>query len=755
MKGFPVKADTFTLEQVFGLTTRYVVPLYQRPYVWELEKHWEPLWDDVRMVAERLTDATTDNDDVPHFMGAIVLAQTWSPIDKAARLVIDGQQRLTTLQLLMAAVRDVAAEIDEQSAIKRMASLLLIEDYLVDDPEQRYKLVPTNADRAAFRQAITGASPHGKPEPDERDQTLSAYKYFLGAVREWAHDEGDAELPASKLKALAQAIRQLIKVVVIDLEPRDNAQAIFETLNARGQPLLAADLVKNYLFQQAEAGRHDVRKLYENYWKPFDLKPWRSEVGQGRTRRPRIDVFLTHWLTMKSEDEVSWQHLFDDFRKWNAAAKPPVEDLLADLTDNARIFDGFDAYPVGSIEQLFFYRLDVLQSATAFPVVLWLFGPRGIADPDDRRKALRVIESWLVRRMLRRLTTKNYNTVFLAMLKHLAADGEPSAAKVSAFLASRTGDSQEWPRDEAVLESLLAQPYYTTLVRARLRMVLEAVEADMRGALVGPFTAWGALSIEHVLPQEWRTHWPLPPNVDELKAGIERDTAKHRLGNLSLVTHPLNSSLSNAPWTAPIGEPSKREALREFNVLMLNKPLVELDRWDEASIAQRGEMIARRILRIWPGPDDDLPASPPSGEASSTAAEPVEQEAVPVPVVATPEPPMPVTGSPEAFHGAMVDLYKRAKSEAGYNATYFLSMVSDMGGLETARYLLHTSEPSDGYEALWERGRLDLTVEAAVLKPRWRGLFSEQELSTARDRLLSYEFDVDAFLADAGSNGSA
>ena len=183
----------------------------------------------------------------------------------------------------MAAVRDVATEVDEQSAVKRMASLLLIEDYLVDDPEQRFKLVPTNADRAAFRQAITGAAPHGKPEPDLRDQTLTAYRYFLGAVREWAHDEGDAELPATKLKALAKAIRQLIKVVVIDLEPRDNAQAIFETLNARGQPLLAADLVKNYLFQQAEAARGDVKSLYETYWKPFDLKPWRNEIGQGRS----------------------------------------------------------------------------------------------------------------------------------------------------------------------------------------------------------------------------------------------------------------------------------------------------------------------------------------------------------------------------------------------------------------------------------------------------------------------------------------
>jgi hypothetical protein len=597
-----MKADTFNLEQIFGLTTRYVVPLYQRPYVWEKEAQWDPLWQDVRTVAERLTDATTENDEAPHFMGAIVLAQTWSPIDKTGRLVIDGQQRLTTLQLLMAAVRDIANEVGEQTASKRMSSLLLIEEYLVDNPEHRYKLVPTNSDRAAFRHAISGDGQQPASEPQASERTMEAYRYFVGTVREWAFDEGDRESPETKLKALASAIRQLIKVVVIDLEPRDNAQAIFETLNARGQPLLAADLIKNFVFQQAEAGQHDVGRLYDEYWKPFDMKVWRDDVGQGRAKRPRIDVFLTHWLTMKSENEVSWQDLFDDFRAWTAATNPAVEPLLADLTRNARIFDGFDAYPAGSPEQLFFYRLGVLETATAYPVVLWLFGPNGIADPEDRRRALRVIESWLIRRLLRRLTTKNYNQVFLALLKHLAADGQPSATKVSEFLASRSGDSQEWPRDDALLESLRTQPYYTALPRSRLRMILEAIEAEMRGALVGPFTAWGALSIEHVMPQEWRPHWRLPPDGDHVSAAIERDAAKHRMGNLSLVTHPLNASLSNAAWLGPPGQPSKREALREFNVLMLNKALVERTDWDEAAIAERGEMLAQRVLRIWPGP---------------------------------------------------------------------------------------------------------------------------------------------------------
>lgn len=752
-----MKADTFTLEQVFGLTTRYVVPLYQRPYVWNLEQQWEPLWQDVVAISDRLTDESADNDEVPHFMGAIVLAQTWSQALKTSRLVIDGQQRLTTLQLLMAAVRDVAHELGEQSAMKQMASLLLIEDYLVDDPEQRHKLVPTNADRWAFAHAIAG-DPGKMPKPPEgevSERTLAAYRYFVSVARAWATDPGDDHPPAARVRALAKALRQLMKVVVIDLEPRDNAQAIFETLNARGQPLLAADLVKNYVFQRAEAARRDVAQLYEAYWKPFDFKPWRNEVGQGRVRRPRIDVFLTYWLTMKSEGEVSWQQLFDDFRRWADDAKPDVEHLLADLTENAQIFDGFDAYPVGSPEQLFFYRLGVLEANTAFPVVLWMFGPQGIRDDEDRRRALRFIESWLVRRQLRRLTTKAYNQVFLALLKHLAGQPEPSSEHVREFLEARGGDSQVWPADDEVLLSLRSLPYYQAILRGRLRMVLEALEADMRGALVGPFTAWGSLSIEHVLPQEWRTHWQLPDGADPLAAGIERDTAKHRLGNLSLVTHPLNSSLSNAPWTAPGEMPSKREALREFNVLMLNKSLVDLDHWDESLIEKRTEQLAQRILRIWPGPARRAPAV-------REDAAPFEGIPTPVHAALAVEP---TTGSgprPDndgdlsaSFHDAMIDLYKRAKADAGYNATYFLAMVSDVGGLETARRLVRSPNASDGYVALWERKRLDLSVEATVLHPKWLSLFNEDEVAAARERLLSYGFDLDGYLSALHSNATA
>jgi uncharacterized protein with ParB-like and HNH nuclease domain len=170
-----LKADTYTLAQIFGLQTRYLVPLYQRPYVWTQDQQWVPLWEDIRSVAERLLDDTDGNDDVPHFMGAIVVAQQGGALAQDARLIIDGQQRLTTFQIVMAAIRQVADDRDEQRARKHVEPLLLIDPDLVDDPEMRYKLIPTNADRLAFRSIVTDG-PRTEPKLPEgaSDRTIDA-----------------------------------------------------------------------------------------------------------------------------------------------------------------------------------------------------------------------------------------------------------------------------------------------------------------------------------------------------------------------------------------------------------------------------------------------------------------------------------------------------------------------------------------------------------------------------------------------------
>lgn len=594
-----MKADTVQLAQVFGLHTRYQVPLFQRPYVWQKDRQWQPLWDDILAVATRLTDESSTNDDLSHFMGAIVVDQEVHANGPSVRIVIDGQQRLTTLQLIIAAARSLSTRHGEAATTQKLESLLYIPSFLLADPADRLMVVPTNADRAAFAAAIEheGKPPVPLPKGDSA-HVLAAYRFFEAVIKEWVLDPADGDTPEVKLQALARTIWELLRLVVIALEPGDDAQTIFETMNARGTPLLAADLVKNYLFRQIEAasGTAAAEHAYHDQWSRFDKHYWREVVGQGRLRRPRIDILLTHWLTLRTSDEVSAQSVFEPFRAY--AARRGAADILADLDETAGIYANFDEFDAHGIEGTFFHRLDVMQTTTMMPVVLWIFGPSGIGEPADRRRAIRALESWLVRRMLCRMTTKAYNTVALNLLKHLSAF-TPTADEVVGFLVGLSTDSQLWPDDARVLEALRSLPYYEVLTRRRLRMVLDAVEARLHDSKVGPFTDRDRLTIEHVMPQKWDLHWPLPEGADDLAARIERDAAKHRLGNLALVTTALNSSLSNAPWISMSGS-SKRTELSKYSQYLINKDVIDQAAWGEEQIAVRGEKLAQSILKIWP-----------------------------------------------------------------------------------------------------------------------------------------------------------
>lgn len=598
-----MKADTVRLSNIFGAHTRYRVPLFQRPYVWQRDKQWQPLWEDLREVAGRLIDSNPSNDDFTHFMGAVVVDQEVKANGPSSRVVIDGQQRLTTLQLIVAAARAHAAEQGDDATLRKLEAMLFLPEFLLEDPHDRLMLVPTNYDRAAFRAAIEH---DGKPETPiakgDSGHILNAYAFFRSAIGEWIVDETDGDSPADKLRALAQSLWDLLRLVVIALEHGDDAQAIFETLNARGTPLLAADLVKNYLFRRLEAEGDPLaaERAYHQHWARFDQKYWREVVGQGRSRRPRIDVLLTHWLVLKTEDDVSFQAVFDAFRQY--AKGHDSLAMLVDLDATAATYESFDELDPFGDEGTFFHRLNVLETTTLMPVILWMYGPGGIHATVERRRSVQALESWLVRRMLCRMTTKNYNTVALDMLKALSGEPDATSADVIGFLLALNGDSQRWPEDSEVSGAIRSIPYYTVLTRRRLRMVLDAIEAWMHGKKAGTFADRDRLTIEHVLPQAWdEAKWPLPSGVDPLAARIERDTAKHRLGNLALVTQALNSALSNAAWVSDVG-PSKRDELRKYSQYLINKDVIDKPAWAEDQIRARGERFVEATLAIWPRP---------------------------------------------------------------------------------------------------------------------------------------------------------
>ena len=415
-----MKADTVDLAAIFLKPVNYIVPLFQRPYVWTLDDQWEPLWQDVRTVADRQLDDTPSNDSIPHFLGAVVLEQALvqtGMID--ARTVIDGQQRLTTLQLLLAAARSVAIDHGLVQSRQMFERLLFNDPVLVRHQGDELKVLPTARDRLPFREAMensAGAATGGH-------RMHEAFRFFRSAVSEWVNEGSDPSLIGPRLDALSTALWKRVAIVTIDLDPGDNAQMIFETLNARGTPLLAADLIKNFLFQTATMQGAPIDELYRLYWKRLDGDWWREDVQQGRMKRPRLDIFLNHWLAMRTGSEVVSPQLFVEFKRYVADGNKKAEEVLTDLERYAKVYESFELQPAQTWLGQFIYRLNVLEVTTAYPLLLWLLGPDGIEDDAERRVALAAIESWLIRRQLIRATTKHYNVVFLTLLKAIRPAG--------------------------------------------------------------------------------------------------------------------------------------------------------------------------------------------------------------------------------------------------------------------------------------------------------------------------------------------
>ena len=607
-----MKALTYDLRSMFNLECQLSAPLFQRPYVWQKEEQWEPLWNDIRRIAEALANGQSCK---PHFLGAVVLEHRAVPLGKPdARWIIDGQQRLTTLQLLMEAVRDLGRD-DQRVALQRGQIELLIENRGVSHPDERFKVWPTNVDRPVYRAIMETANPeelwarietvcHGS-----RSRLAEAYDYFHEVIREWLNSAGEDFV--LRYQALVNTIREKLRLVVIDMDEQDDAQVIFETLNARGTPLLPSDLVKNFLFFQAQQKGENVDQLYAEHWETFDSNDsfWREEVGIGRLKRPRIDIFLQHFLALALNQSAALDAKTHDivitelFREYKTFAskhgEKNIEWQLSEFSRHARHFKKMEEMPEDSSEGLFFSRLRDMQTTTVYPFVLGLFD--ATTNEKQRAPVLKILESYLVRRMVCRLTTQGYNRLFLELLQAVVKGNGYTEACVKEFLLNENADSTRWPDDNEVHEAFLSQPLFTAITRPRLRFVLRAIDSAMQSKKSEIQVLKKGLTVEHLLPQHWGKHWPLVQKERESdEAFAERvDTRNHLLhtiGNLTLLNSSLNPTVSNGGFKA-----KKREILRHSK-LNLNLFLADEDDWDEKRIKARAEKLFRHFIKVWPHP---------------------------------------------------------------------------------------------------------------------------------------------------------
>jgi Protein of unknown function DUF262/Protein of unknown function (DUF1524) len=614
-----MNAHKKSLGQIFDPSIRLVVPLFQRPYVWEQEKNWEPLWEFISDLAERRLGGVNQR---PHFLGAVVLDQIKTRTgDIDARQVIDGQQRMTTFQIALAAACDVCQALGDERYFKAFTKLTVNDVPLSDEADDVFKVWPTNVDRVAFRSVMTAGScaevckrfnvKATAKSAGPQNLIANSYLYFYHTITDWLGPK-EGEKFGERIRALWQTIKDDMQVVVIDLDENDDAQVIFETLNALGTPLLPADLIKNFLFQSAELRSENIEDLYGRYWKLFDERSdfWRAVVGQGRLKRPRIDQFLQHYLTLVKGDEVPATHLFAEFRDY-ARKNPSLtpDNHLMMLHHYGNIFMSFQVgYDIMSREGQFFYRLEELETTTFFPLLLQVFMAAAlqVADRDAAAQEITTVltdlESFLIRRMVCGLTTKGYNNLVRSLIQRLRDTDRFSANAIREFLLNQEAESTRWPTDEQFRAAWVGRPIYDLLTRGRVRIVLEALELALHTGKSERVKIESKLTIEHVMPQQWAEHWPLPKDVVSQEAKDHRNRLIHTFGNLTLVTGKLNPSMSNSAWG------TKKKALSEHGAFSLNRKLCGVDTWDEAAIEQRADELFDVAKILWPKPP--VPAAP-------------------------------------------------------------------------------------------------------------------------------------------------
>lgn len=629
-----MQADDHPIEVILAEGRRFMVPLYQRKYQWH-DFQLLPFWQDVEAKAIEVLEGESK---FQHYMGALILA----PIGEAAQIgvtpkvqIVDGQQRLTTFQLFLAALREVAKTHGHVDVAVHVGGYLFNNLKTKDtDKLTRFKLTPTPSDQKVFHDIMDkdyrairtqyAANYWGRSVPKNTPfRALRAYDEFYQLINRFAQfgsaemmvdddtpdavdtiaDETDTtEAIGTRLEAMLTAVLNRMKLVVITLGEGDDAQVIFETLNSKGEPLLAMDLVRNNIFYRAEKEEAtEVEGLYQELWDPFDHAWWREAAPFARPTRPRIDHFLAHVLAAQTGDKISMRELYAEYRAFAVPKGRPrfkqVEDELRVLGQYAPIYETLEGRISEDADLHWFGRkLSAWQVTTAYPIVMQI-STSDILD-IEKRTLYRLIYSYVVRRALSGLTAKNLNRVFQSLSQVFVEKGA-SVDALQQFFAKRPGASTRFPDDKEFRDGLLSKAAYSLAPNARIKDVLWELELASRTKFAEKTPMPAGLWTEHVLPQSWTEAWPFEDGlfVDKQSGDPKakaRDTLLQTIGNLTLLTGGLNISVGNKGFL------EKREKLEEHTGLFLNKWFLKTAAWNEAAIAARGEALADMAVKIWP-----------------------------------------------------------------------------------------------------------------------------------------------------------
>lgn len=559
MKG----SETKLLEYMEGAKKRFVIPVYQRNYDWKID-NCRQLFDDLVKVVKNKRHS--------HFFGSIV--SSYQPNGRYTEyLVIDGQQRLTTVSLLLLAMYNLIIEKKVQPQTSTMASEIL-EDYLVDKhqpKETRIKLKPVKDDRAAFEKLFSDSD-----ENDRQSNLTINYEYFYNRIQK----------EEISIEELYDALFTL-EIINIELTADDDPQLIFESLNSTGMALSEGDKIRNFMLMGLPTQVQD--EYYEKYWN-------RIEICTGYD----VSSFVRDYLSVKQQTIPTINKVYTAFKAYVEATGISAEPLLQDLLAYAK------RYAIllrGKTEDrslnACIYRLNRLETTITRPFFLEVLRMKeeGSITISETRDIFLLTESYLFRRNICDLPTNALNKIFLMLHREIIRyDGSSSQyfEKFKFALLSKS-DRARFPLDEEFIDAFAKRPVYQMNMKNKL-YILERLENHdtLETKEIYAHCDDGTYSIEHIMPQHLTPAW-----ISELGEGYEEihETWLHRLANLTLTAY--NSKYSNNSFRDKV----QMEKGFAQSGLRMNFWVAQQKQWGLAELEERSEMLMQQALAIWALPE--------------------------------------------------------------------------------------------------------------------------------------------------------
>ena len=582
-----MKATEAKLLKFIRKSPQFVIPIYQRSYSWS-EKECRQLWDDIVRAGE-------DEKINAHFIGSIVYIEKgiYQVTSQSPILVIDGQQRLTTVSLLIAALAEKldALPEDEQEILEGFSPRKLRNYYLrnpEEDGEKYYKLILSKTDKDTMVSIVDE-----KEVPKDYSFKISENFYLF---KSWLDEYSD------RLEVICKGIAKLIVVDIALTSDQDNPQLIFESMNSTGKELTQADLIRNYILMGLDIRQQTY--LYENFWRPMEI-----DFGQ-EAYNSDFDGFMRHYLTVKTGKIPRINEVYEGFKEYATSMKFKnftMSMIVEDIRKFSKYFCNMTLRQEPDIElQSAFNDIKELRVDVAYPMLLEVYEDyaSGVLAKNDFVQILRLVESYVFRRNICSIPTNSLNKTFATFMKSVDQMRYLESVKAQFILLP---SYRRFPNDIEFRKELQTRDVYNIPRRSYWFKRIENYDRKEQ-VEVDQYT------IEHIMPQN--------PNLsDEWKAelGIEweriKETWLHTIGNLTLTGY--NSEYSDKPFIV------KRDMENGFrdSPIRFNQSLRNVETWDEQAIIGRAKQLSDLALTVWSSPklaEDVLESYRPDSTEKST-----------------------------------------------------------------------------------------------------------------------------------------